>query len=79
MPYITSVEQIGYERGVKVGEERGERSLILRLLTRKVGAIPDHEIDRLTTLSLAQLEAFGEALLDFGSIEDLTAWLDRVG
>jgi predicted transposase YdaD len=79
MPYITSVEQIGYERGVKVGEERGERSLILRLLTRKVGAIPDHEIDRLTTLSLAQLEALGEALLDFGSIEDVTAWLDSVG
>jgi hypothetical protein len=53
-----------------------DRSLILRLLTRKVGAVPDHEIDRLTTLSLAQLEALGEALLDFGSIADLTAWLD---
>jgi predicted transposase/invertase (TIGR01784 family) len=55
------------------------RSLILRLLTRKVGTIPDHESDSITALSLTQLEALGEALLDFGTIADLTAWLDRAG
>jgi hypothetical protein len=83
MPYITSVEQIGYERGVTVGEEtgleKGQRSLVLRLLGRKVGNLSDHTLDRIQALSIHQLEALGEALLDFGAIADLTAWLDRSG
>jgi predicted DNA-binding ribbon-helix-helix protein len=79
MPYITSVEQIGYDRGMKVGEETGQRSLILRLLTRKVGSIPDRTLDCINHLSIAQLESLGEALLDFSSIADLAAWLENQG
>ncbi len=81
MPYITSVEEIGYERGIKQGLEQGleqgERSLILRQLNRRVGAIPDRTIDRINQLSITQLESLGEALLDFSAIADLTTWLDR--
>jgi len=29
------------------------------------------------SLSIAQLESLGEALLDFNSIQDLTDWLDN--
>ncbi|MEB3295875.1 MAG: DUF4351 domain-containing protein [Synechococcales bacterium] len=83
VPYITSVEQIGYdrglERGLEQGLERGERSLILRLLNRKFGALPDRTIDRINQLALPQLESLGEALLDFETIADLTTWLDRIG
>lgn len=81
MPYITSVEQIGYDRGLQAGEEKGlekgQRSLVLKLLTRKVGTLPDQAVDRIHQLSIAQLEALGEALLDFGSVDDLTAWLEN--
>jgi hypothetical protein len=77
MPYITSVEEIGYDRGVRFGEETGRRSLILRLLTRKVGLIDDQTNDRISNLSIVKLESLGEALLDFRSIDDLTTWLQE--
>jgi hypothetical protein len=80
MPYITSVEEIGYERGVQEEAQRSRQraqSLILRLLQRKVGEIPDLAVTRISSLSVEQLEALGEALLDFGAIADLQAWLDH--
>ncbi len=82
MPYITSVEQIGYDRGIKEGRDeeakqalQRERSLILRQLNRKVGAIEDRILTQITKLSVPQLEDLGEALLDFDSIADLDRWL----
>nr|WP_242041892.1 DUF4351 domain-containing protein [Alkalinema sp. FACHB-956] len=90
VPYITSVERIGYDRGKVEGRQEGrleeaqrslerERSLILRQLTRKVGALPDHTLDCINALSIEHLESLGEALLDFESIEDLTNWLNSQG
>jgi Putative restriction endonuclease/Domain of unknown function (DUF4351) len=67
MPYITSVEEIGFERGCK--EEA--RSLILRQLTRRVGSLPTNLTSRVEALPLEQLESLGEALLDFSAIADL--------
>lgn len=61
------------------GIERGERSLILRQLTRRVGEIPDTLQSQIDGLSLAQLEALGEALLDFVRLPDLEAWLAEQG
>jgi predicted transposase/invertase (TIGR01784 family) len=60
-------------------EERleGERSLILRLLTRKVGEIPTATQSQIATLSIAQLEDLGEALLNFATSADLSEWLER--
>ena len=78
MPYVTSVEQIGYDRGIQESLER-ERSLILRLLNRKVGPIDNRTLNRINALSIEQLESLGEALLDFGSIDDLDNWLNNYG
>lgn len=75
MPYITSVEEIGFERGHQAGRQEGERLLILRLLVRRVGVLPAEVQSRVESLPLEQLEALGEALLDFTSIADLEAWL----
>jgi predicted transposase YdaD len=49
------------------------RSLILRQLNRRVGTLPDSVIERVNALLLDQLEALGEALLDFATVDDLTA------
>ncbi len=56
-------------------QERSERSLILRLLNRRVGEISASTLEQINTLSLEQLESLGEALLDFTAIADLTQWL----
>ena len=76
MPYITSVEEIGYDRGLSEGKAEEARSLILRLLNRKLGIQPDRTIDRINKLPITRLESLGEALLDFSAIEDLTTWLE---
>jgi predicted transposase YdaD len=74
MPYITSVERIGFERGRQEGE-RAERSLVLRQLSRRVGTLPEAIQAQVTALPLDQLESLGEALLDFTSLANLEEWL----
>lgn len=57
------------------GAERRERSLILLLLTRKVGELPDSVRSQIEILSTPQLESLGESLLEFSNLSDLEAWL----
>jgi len=71
MPYITSVERIGYDRG----KQEGQQSLILILLERKIGQLPQALCDRIATLSPQALETLAIDLLNFGVIEDLANWL----
>jgi Domain of unknown function (DUF4351) len=77
MPYITSVERIGYERGRKEAEA-AERSLVLRQLIRKVGTLPPTLQTQVEALSLPQVEELGEALLDFAQLADLESWLSQI-
>ena len=53
-------------------------SLILRLLNRRLGEISSTLSQQIRELSLEQLETLGEALLDFTSLTDLTAWLSEI-
>ncbi|WP_311774897.1 DUF4351 domain-containing protein [Nostoc sp. 2RC] len=55
------------------GREAKARSLIFRLLTKRVGELPQQLRQRIESLSLQQLENLGEALLDFISMADLQA------
>jgi Domain of unknown function (DUF4351) len=48
-------------------------------LSLKVGSVTDPVVDRIGTLSIEQLYALGDALLNFGVIDDLTTWLDNQG
>lgn len=68
-------ESVIYQDILEKGQQKGERSLILRQLTRRVGDVPEELRSRIHTLSLEQLETLGEALLDFEAIADLEAWL----
>ncbi|NEP19478.1 MAG: Rpn family recombination-promoting nuclease/putative transposase [Leptolyngbya sp. SIO4C1] len=70
--------QEGIQQGIQQGIQertREERQLALRLLTRKVGEIPDDYCDRIEQLNLSQVEALIEALLDFERLDDLANWL----
>jgi hypothetical protein len=57
------------------GIEQGERSLVVRLLTKRVGTLPSEVRDRIDQLPIDQVEALGEALLEFRTLTDLEAWL----
>ncbi len=57
------------------GEQTGEIRLILRQLSRRMGTLPANVEAQIQALALPQLEAFGEALLDFSEVEDVTQWL----
>ncbi|MDM3855218.1 MAG: DUF4351 domain-containing protein, partial [Aphanizomenon gracile PMC649.10] len=67
----------GRQEGRQEGKQEGEKNLILRLLHRRIGEIDALLIERITGLSVEQLENLGEALLDFSSVADLEAWLTQ--
>ena len=67
----------GRQEGKQEGRQEGEKDLVLRLLHRRIGEIDALLIERITGLSIEQLENLGEALLDFSSVADLEAWLTQ--
>ena len=60
-------------------EEKGMQkeglTIVRRLLIRRIGPLAPELETRLQGLSLAEVEALGEALLDFAEPADLEAWL----
>ena len=65
----------GVLEGVQSGKQQGKADLVLRLLKRRIGEIEANDETRINILSEEQLEALGEALLDFSSYDDLSSWL----
>lgn len=49
--------------------------LVLKLLQRRVGELSEEVKKQVQALSLEDLEALGEALLDFTVMGDLVNWL----
>jgi hypothetical protein len=49
--------------------------LTQRLLLRRIGPLATEQQARIQALPLADLEALADALLDFQTAADLTAWL----
>jgi predicted transposase/invertase (TIGR01784 family) len=68
-------QSVIYQEWMEEGALKGEQSLVLRLLTRRVGEMPPELRTKVQSLSLPQLEALGEALLDFSKSADLVSWL----
>lgn len=80
------IEQ-GREQGIEQGREEGRDTierLVLKSLARQIGQLPDVLVDsstnlrnRLSGLTIDQLENLHDAAIDFTSIEDLTTWLGK--
>jgi predicted transposase/invertase (TIGR01784 family) len=67
--------QEGRQEGEQTGALREGQSLVLRLLNRRIGEVPPALQAQIQALPLPQLEALGEALLDFSEPTDLVSWL----
>ncbi|MEL4897355.1 DUF4351 domain-containing protein [Crocosphaera sp. Alani8] len=63
------------QRAMEEGRQEGEANLVVRLLCRKNSQISSDLESQVRQLSIEQLEALGEALLDFQSESDLRNWL----
>jgi len=67
-----------FQQALEEGREEGRRSeaqLLLRLLTRRLGQLPEARVDQVRSLPIETLEALGDALLDFSRLDDLEQWL----
>ena len=80
-PLYQQDRQLAMEQGIEQGIEQGRQvegvSLILRLLTRRMGAIPADLVEQIRQLPIETLENLGEALLDFQNEADLVNWLEQ--
>jgi hypothetical protein len=74
-PFIELGIQRGLQKGIVKGRQQGEVELVLRLLKRRLGALPASQEKAVRKLELSRIEALGEALLEFASRADLTRWL----
>ena len=77
MEITTSWEQMGISQGITQDITQGKEALIVRLLRRRLGSVPNTLTARLDTLTASQLDDLGEALLDFRAVADLQQWLDQ--
>ncbi|MEQ8463277.1 Rpn family recombination-promoting nuclease/putative transposase [Coleofasciculus sp. E1-EBD-02] len=66
-----------YQEALEEGRQREGVALVLRQLNRRVGVMSRELQAKVEALSLEQVEALAEALLDFSGVEELVSWLDR--
>jgi len=64
-----------FGQGRQEGRQEGEVELTLLMLRRRCGELSPEQQAQVSQLSLPQLEALAEALLDFTGMADLKAWL----
>jgi predicted transposase/invertase (TIGR01784 family) len=66
----------GIKEGVEIGLVQGQRSLILRLLSLKLGEIPAATEGALNQISSDRLADLSDRLLEFATLDDLHRWLE---
>jgi hypothetical protein len=64
-----------YGLGQQEGQHAEAAALTQRQLLRRFGPLAIEQQARIQSLPLAELEALADALLDFQTAADLTAWL----
>ncbi len=65
----------GRELGREEGREEGQETVILRLLRRRFGVLPDALVAQITALDSPRLLELADALLDFAQLAEVQAWL----
>jgi len=79
MPYVTSAERFGIEKGLQQGMQQGmqqgirqgEAAILRRMLARRFGALPDSVLARLNSASTEELEAWSLNILDAASLSEV--------
>jgi len=72
------LKQQAEEQGLEQGRQEEAIKLVLRILAKKFREVPTQLTIQIEGLSLQNLEALADALLDFASLDDLVSWLQRL-
>ena len=76
-PFVELGKIKGRLEGRLEGRHQGETEIVLRQLKRRLGSLSPAEETAVRKLTIPNIEALGEALLEFASRSDLTGWLRR--
>jgi predicted transposase/invertase (TIGR01784 family) len=69
-------DQLGaVTKGVETGIQQGQIQLVLRQLSKKFEELSQSLVSQIEHLSGDRLEALGDAIFEFNSLEDLAQWL----
>jgi len=71
MPYITSAERFGIEKGIDLGIIRGERTILYRLLTKKFGPLDAATAEKLESATEADIVRWSENILDATTLAEV--------
>ena len=75
MQLTTSWMREGIEQGIEQGIERGQKSLLIKQINHRFGTLDEVALAKIETLTVPQLEALGEVLLDCANVTELEQWL----
>ena len=78
----TRVYQDAKQEGLQLGKQEGlqrQVAMLLRMLTRKFGKLSPRTKNRITKLSVTQLENLAEVIFDLQTVADLNTWLRNNG
>jgi len=65
----------GREQGLEEGREEGALLILLTMLNHRFGSLSERMQKQIRRLSFSQITELGEAIFDFRSRKDLSAWL----
>ncbi|MDO5101590.1 MAG: DUF4351 domain-containing protein [Lautropia sp.] len=63
--------QQGIEQGIQQGEQQGRQQLLIRMLEKRFGSLDVGTVERLQAASTAELDQWGERILDAEHLEDV--------
>ena len=80
MPYVTSFERLGHERGVTEGIIQQRREDVIEVLEVKFGEIPTEVIQKVNQIEdPALLKTLHREAIALGSLEQFLGYLQGIG
>ncbi|MBF0124272.1 MAG: hypothetical protein HQL60_02910 [Magnetococcales bacterium] len=71
MPYVTSVERFGIEKGLEEGHKEGNAEFLLRQLYRRFQILPGWVEKKVLNAKIELLGGWTDRILDAHSLEDI--------